>query len=190
MHNIRKVLNLLLLFVSMFFSNLSAQEGVDSVVQSIDTINIKKNELKINGFALLAEAGLEVFYERILNESSSLGVSALLPLSEDGFPDLNYYISPYYRAFFGKKHAAGFFVEGFGIFNSLEREIEQPDNSITIRETANDFGVGVGLGGKWTNKKGFIFEINAGIARNLINSNDYEDGTFIGKAGFNLGYRF
>jgi len=184
------ILLLTFLGVSTSISFINAQVNTESKPYTSDSVYIKKNELKLNGIILLAGAAIEVYYERNLNEFSSSGVSFLVSLSEEELPNLNYYISPYYRAFFGKKYAAGFFVEGFGILNSLEREIEQPNNSIIVRETVTDFGLGIGLGGKWVNKKGFIFEINAGVARNLINSNDYEDGTIIGKAGFNLGYRF
>jgi hypothetical protein len=32
----------------------------------------------------------------------------------------------------------------------------------------SDFALGFGLGSKWIHKKGYVFEINAGIGRNLL----------------------
>ena len=32
--------------------------------------------------------------------------------------DTNFLISPFYRRYFGKRYASGFFVEGFGTFGS------------------------------------------------------------------------
>jgi hypothetical protein len=50
-----------------------------------------------------------------------------------------------------------------------------------------DFALGFGLGSKWIHKRGFVFEIGAGIGRNLISSNSLE---VVGRGGITLGYRF
>lgn len=105
--------------------------------------------------------------------------------------NINYYISPYYRIFFGKKYAAGFFVEGFAMLNSIDREYGVQDSGgfyTYEEESVTDFALGFGLGGKWVSKNGFVFELTGGIGRNLF-QNDY-DTTIVGKFGFNLGYRF
>jgi hypothetical protein len=59
-------------------------------------------------------------------------------------------------------------------------------------DSYTNFAVGFGLGGKWVSKKGFVFEIGAGMGRNLNNStkNDYYDITFVGRGGVTFGYRF
>ena len=55
-------------------------------------------------------------------------------------------------------------------------------------ENNTDFALGIGVGGKWVTKRGVIFEISAGIGRNLLNNNyNYE---IIGKGGISVGYRF
>lgn len=152
----------------------------------------KYNELKLNGVMLLIGA-FEASYERNLAEDSSVGVSFFIPYDQENLDaDLNYYVSPYYRMFFGKKYAAGFFVEGFGMLNSIDREMTHFDdngNFIIREKNVTDFAVGFGLGGKWVTKRGFVFELNAGIGRNLFN-NDESDYLIVGKFGFNLGYRF
>ena len=143
------------------------------------------NEIKINGLFLVLSA-FEVTYERTLNEESGIGVSAFLPLWEEVKNDVQYYISPYYRFYFGEKYAAGFFVEGFGMLNSTNRNISIFGGEDDFR---TDFALGFAVGGKWVNKRGFSIEVFGGIGRNLFNNQgtDYE---LIGKGGVNFGYRF
>lgn len=176
----------LLVFVLLFsISTIKAQEATKKA------INLEKhNELKINGVMLLAGV-FEASYERNLNEESSAGVSVLFPFDKENLDTrLNYYISPYYRIFFGKKYAAGFFVEGFGMLNSIEERDALAGGSNTFRSTnVSDFALGFGLGGKWVSRGGFVFELNGGIGRNLFN-NQNTSNQLVGKFGFNLGYRF
>lgn len=154
--------------------------------------NVGKNEIKLNAPFLLAGI-FEPSYERNLNEESSVGVSVLIPLDKNLDSDINYYISPYYRIFFGKKYAAGFFLEGFGMLNSTETTTYYNDQNFNYFEDTNtntDFALGFGLGGKWLTRGGFVFELNGGVGRNLFNSSDESDYTIVAKLGFNLGYRF
>lgn len=143
------------------------------------------NELKLNALFLILGA-LEVTYERTLNEESGIGVTLFLPFDNDVSDDVKYYISPYYRFYFGEKYAGGFFLEGFGMLNSTNRDINLFGGADDFR---TDFALGIGLGGKWLTKSGFIGEINFGIGRNLFN-NDDTDYEILGKGGITLGYRF
>lgn len=179
------VLALLMLLVVM-----TSQAQDDSIPKG----NFGKNEIKLNAPFLLAGI-LEPSYERNLNEESSVGVSLLIPIDKNLDADINYYISPYYRIFFGKKYAAGFFLEGFGMLNSIERRTSQFSEDINTEisykdEDVTDFALGFGLGGKWMTTGGFVFELTGGIGRNLFNNSNDGDYTIVGKAGFNLGYRF
>ena len=157
----------------------------------------KDNEIKINAVFLLVGA-FEASYERNLSETSSVGISMLIPFDEENFDtDLNYYVSPYYRIFFGKKYASGFFLEGFGMVSSYDDRNsfftgnEFDPTLVTTEETFTNVALGFGLGGKWVIKNGFVFELTSGIGRNIINnSRDNQDFQFVGKFGFNLGYRF
>lgn len=65
------------------------------------------NELKLNGLFLVLGA-FEVTYERTINEESAFGINVFLPFDDEISDDINYYISPYYRFYFGNKYAAGF----------------------------------------------------------------------------------
>ncbi len=150
------------------------------------------NEIKLNGLFLVLGA-FEVTYERTINEESGAGVTVFLPIDDDVSDDINYYISPYYRFYFGKKYAAGFYVEGFGMLNSTNESLfftdTINDDFTGTRKKITDFALGIGIGGKWVTKSGFVGEIGFGVGRNLFNSNDL-DYEIIGKGGITLGYRF
>lgn len=168
---------LIILFVLFFLSTpMFSQDESD--------VSLRNSELKLNALFLVIGA-LELEYEYILNEESTVGVSVFLPIDED--IDINYYISPYYRWYFGKKRAGGFFVEGFGMLNSVENENYMFDD-ITF-ETKTDFAIGVGLGAKFITKRNFVAEIYGGIGRNLFNTDGDSDFEIIGKGGIKIGLR-
>ena len=174
-----KKLVLLLFLVSFTFGYSQEKEQVD----------FKKNEIKGNALFLVAGA-LEVTYEHLLNEESGIGVSLFVPY--DNSINTNFSLSPFYRFYFGKKPAAGFFVEGFGMLNSYTQQASTGSfftNYVGPEKDVTDLALGFGLGAKWITNKGFIFEINGGVGRNLINSND-KDFEIVGRGGITLGYRF
>jgi Protein of unknown function (DUF3575) len=157
----------------------------------------KKDEIRLDPFYLVFGGALRASYERILNEESGVGVDLLLSNGKD--INTTFSISPYYRFYFGRKPAAGFFFEGFGMYSSFKaREITSVNNgnylfsNNYIETNVSDFAVGFGLGGKWITRKGVIFELSAGVGRNLLNDyTKYETGTRItGKGGLSIGYRF
>ena len=171
----KRLLVAVLIYVSIhsaFSQNINRQSSEAS-----------SDELKLNAFFLVLGA-LEVTYEHILNEKSGLGISLMVPISKDVSEDVKYYVSPYYRFYFGEKQAAGFFLEGFGMLNSVKREYFDIDDDFTT-----DFALGIGWGGKWLAKGGFTGELHMGIGRNLFENHD-GDTEIIGKAGVSLGYRF
>jgi len=179
-----------LLFAFILFSthNLMAQQ--DTIVNSLE----KNNEVKLNAVMLLVGA-FEMNYERNLSDDSSAGVSVFIPFDDENLDgDLNYYISPYYRLYFSRKYAAGFFVEGFTMINSINSEerwvLDNNGNFVETKEdTYTDFALGFGVGGKWVTKRGIVFELVGGMGRNLLHA-DETGTTIVGKFGFNLGYRF
>ncbi len=177
--------------LAMLISNCFAQQEQKSQKDSIADPFQKYNEVKLNGIILLIGA-FEASYERNLNSESSIGASVFIPYDNENLDgSLNYYFSPYYRVFFGKKYAAGFFVEGFTMINSNEGDAYYEDEVFLDYRDDNflDLALGLGLGGKWVTKNGIVFELNAGIGRNLINT-EKTDMIIVGKFGFNIGYRF
>lgn len=175
------------LLATLSFSTSFSQENNQN--NNLNDTQTNFNEIKLNGLFLVLGA-FEVTYERTLNEKSGLGISVFLPIDDDVSDDINYFISPYYRFYFGKKYAAGFYVEGFGMLNSTDTWNFNNfiDTDIKTKEVT-DFALGIGIGGKWITKSGFVGEIGFGVGRNLFNNND-QDYEIIGKGGITLGYRF
>ncbi|MCO4821409.1 MAG: DUF3575 domain-containing protein [Flavobacteriaceae bacterium] len=176
----------LLLIVSI--STLNAQE------KNTDIKN-KQNELYINMTNLIGYKWLDIGYERILNEESSIGIGTLFSLDKDN-QDLDSYrtfsITPYYRHFFSKKYARGFFIEGFAMVNSGENEYYTFDN-ITLdasyeEYTYTDLAIGISAGGKFVSKRGFLAEIYLGVGRNLLGNNI--DSEIVGRGGIAIGFQF
>jgi hypothetical protein len=156
---------------------------------------LKQNEVKINMSNLIGFKWLDVGYERILNEESSIGVGVLFSLDPniDGIDEYRTFsISPYYRHFFSNKYARGFFVEAFTMLHSGKEDYDvyadfPPYQTITFEEKYTDLAVGISVGGKFVSKRGFIAEIYAGIGRDLLGNSDIE---IVGRGGVAIGYRF
>ncbi|WP_029511521.1 hypothetical protein [Croceivirga radicis] len=154
----------------------------------------KNHEIKLNGLFLILGAA-EVDYQYLLNDESALGLDLMIGF-DDYDLDINYHITPYYRQYFGKKYASGFFVEGFAMLNStndyVDSQTNGQDGSIyydyIYEENIVDLAVGIGTGIKILTKRGFIAELDLGIGRNLFKKD--RDFTIIGKGGLQLGYRF
>ena len=110
---------------------------------------------------------------------------------------------PYFRYYLGKKIGAGFFIEGFGIYDRISRNgsyysFDNNTNSYTFYndEKINSFGLGIGLGGNWVIKNHIILELNGGFGRFLnMNSNITarsfsSNDKLAGKVAISIGYRF
>ncbi|KAF5274774.1 hypothetical protein FQA39_LY18702 [Lamprigera yunnana] len=119
----------------------------------------KKSEIKVNLIAPLYGA-MEVGFERHLNKHSSLGISTFIVYDQTKNEDMNYYISPYYRYYFGKKYASGFFLEGFGMLTSIDGKKMYAADNVTFTEGKDvyDLALGVGLGWKLATKKGLFLK--------------------------------
>lgn len=174
----------LALIILCAFYSLSAQEKTDANPYQ------KNNEIKINVTSPLFGA-VEAGYERFLNKNSSLGISGFIVFDDKKQDDMNFYISPYYRYYFGKKYASGFFAEGFGMFTSIDGKKIYSSDKLTFTEgkDVNDLAIGAGLGYKLVTKKGLVFEANAGYGKLLFNA-DKTDHDVVAKFGLNIGYRF
>lgn len=137
-----------------------------------------ENELRINALSFLAATDINIFYERILNRSSSYGLSIFINGGDDDIDitDRKFAINPYYRFYFynTKEYGArGTFIEAFSSFASLESESLQVSLGMTI-------------GRKLINTRGFSFELFLGLSRYITGSNN---GVYI-PIGIALGKRF
>lgn len=178
--------NFLLFIVLFAFCSMKAQ------AQSETNANFyqKNNEIKLNVISPLMDA-FEVGYERFLNKNSSLGISAFKVYEHSTNDDMNYYISPYYRYYFGKKYASGFFAEGFGMFTSIDGKKIYEADKVTFTEGKDvyDLALGAGLGWKLITKKGLVFEANAAYGKLVFNAGKTDHDQVI-KLGLSVGYRF
>ncbi|MDO6821362.1 DUF3575 domain-containing protein [Zobellia sp. 1_MG-2023] len=151
----------------------------------------KKNELKLN--VLFTPLGLlDLAYERNLNRKSSLGISGLYVFSQKHDEDTNFLISPFYRRYFGKKYASGFFVEGFTTVGSTDgKQLADINGNLTLNEGPDviDLSLGLTLGSKWITKQGIVFEAFFGFGKTLFNT-DKTDHSQVNRFGINVGYRF
>jgi hypothetical protein len=174
----------LLIIILFAFCSVNAQNETDSNPYQ------KNNEIKLNLLSPLLGA-VEVGYERYLNKNSSLGISTLFVFDHTKDKDMNYSLSPYYRYYFGKKYASGFFVEGFGMLTSIDGKKIYAANNVTFTEKKDvyDIALGAGFGWKLVTKKGLVFEANAGYGKLLFNA-DKTDHTIVAKFGLSVGYRF
>ncbi len=165
------------LLVVLLFSFLSIKS------QELNSAITDRNEIKLNTLSLIL-GRFSVSYEYLLNKKSSIGSSIIYSFDND------FYISPYYRFFFGKEYASGFFLEGFGMFSSIEEAFFNQTNLTNDTKNVNNFGLGAGLGSKWFSNNGIIAEINLGLGLNLFDTSNRYHSEVIGKAGITFGYRF
>lgn len=182
-----KKISLTALLCLLFFTQLSAQEE--------PAIN-KKHEAKINAFNVLIFKTLDFSYEYLVNEESSAGVSVLINLN-DLYSDTPYYnetfaLTPFYRRYFSKKYAEGFFMEGFGMYNVQETAdyYYYEDDSLSGEHKTHNFALGISLGAKFVSKRGFAFEFLAGVGRNMFSSDSDYNIEFVPRFATSFGYRF
>jgi len=151
----------------------------------------KKNEVILNLIGPLS-GGINASYERHLNIKSSLGISVFYIYNNTKEDDMNYSISPYYRRYFGKKYASGFFVEGFGMVHSTDgKKIYDTVEKTTFTENPNviNLSIGAGLGWKGVTKSEFTYGANIGMGITVLNAKK-TDHDHVAKFCLNVGYRF
>lgn len=183
---------LLLLTISLFSISMFSQENTKNEKTSDNF-----NELKINMTNLIAFKWFDAIYERTINEEASFGISLLTRIGSDNDDSTGldayrtFSLTPYYRHFFSKKYAQGFFIEGFAMLHSGEDEFYDydsiTDTSSYTTEKYTDLAIGVSAGAKFITKRGFIAEIYLGIGRDMLDQSDIE---VVGRGGIALGYRF
>lgn len=178
-----KNLILILVFIINIVS-ISAQKKEDK-----ETSIKKKNELKVDVFDLLAFTAIELNYERVQNNEIGYGVSVFVNFKSENTYHEKFAVTPFFRYYFTSNEdfgAKGFFVEAFSKFASGDAELL--DIFSDKEQKYFDIAMGVALGRKWINHKGFTFETSWGVGRNFgIHNNS---PSFVLRGGVSLGYRF
>ncbi|RQP11860.1 MAG: DUF3575 domain-containing protein [Chryseobacterium sp.] len=189
-----KKLFTLLLAVGLATSALAQVESTDSNIGT--PAPERSNDIVINPIALVL--GVANFsYERVLNHDSGIGIATMFILDDYTVDASGYWqVTPYYRYYFGKKRAGGFFVEGFGGLVGQEvstyHYMYDPQwgymtNSYTTTENVTSFGLGVGFGGKWITKNNIVFEVGTGLGRLF---GEKADARVFAKGMLGIGKRF
>lgn len=189
----------LLCFFLFFSVALSAQNSLET-----DSIQ-PKNELKLDIFQLIVLPGIEITYERFIDDYSSWGVTGFVNFDFDGsqaYRYENFEISPFYRFYFNKKNSsnAGFFVQPFlsltqGEYDTYRNYYYDDIIDGNGMNERNFFGLAAGalIGKKWINQKNYTFEITAGIGRLLTKEEEegyYMDSTAYPRINFAIGKQF
>jgi hypothetical protein len=187
------------LFLLLCLSSFSQEAVIEN--ETIYRRDTAKNELTIGALNLVVFGALDLAYERILNPSSSWAVEAfILALNRDN-EDLgdayskDFSLTGKFKYFFGERSTWGFYVNGLAMISSGEYDnndyydYDVNGTSIYRNDTKNytDLALGFGLGGKFVGKQGLVFDLSAGIGRNLFSS---DSPTIVGQLNANLGYRF
>jgi hypothetical protein len=164
-----------------------------------------KSEVHLNILNLLVFGALDVGYERVINDHTSAGVeifSKVFNKNEGEDVDLSkvyakdFSITGRFKYFLQEENTAwGYYAEAFGMFSNGDNEVnmEFPDpetGELEEREVLieyTDIGLGVGVGGKWVAKQGFLIDVSFGIGRNLFDKNSPD---IILLPSVNVGYRF
>jgi hypothetical protein len=159
--------------------------------QSKDKVSIfnRKNEIKIGAIHLLGGPILEGSYEYIYSKDFTFGTSVLLSLDNTDYYSEELSITPFARFYFQETKeygAQGFFVEGFAKYftGKYDQYMLFGDNPKEFSAAA----LGIGVGKKWINSSGFIFETLVGVGRTLGGGDNKPDAVFRGD--LSIGYRF
>jgi hypothetical protein len=196
----------LILLIFIFSLTSYSQDKIQQVeVVKTDTQieefskQIGEQEFRIDFFDLLVMESLHVGYEKMNDTSTAYGLTMLINLGDTDLND-SFALTPYFRLYFLESEdygGYGFFAEVFSKLAFGETEAYNDNftnNSIfPAYENENffDIALGVGLGRKWINRKGYSFEVLLGLGRNLLLDDDHRDRSE-GVARFNLaiGKRF
>lgn len=151
----------------------------------------RKNEIRLDVFDAAFFSAIDIGYERVSDSDMGYGASLFINLrdSDDGYYE-KFALTPFFRFYFFNKQdygAKGLFLEVFSKLASGEDYNSFFDDS-ERKSDYFDAALGIAIGKKWVNKRGFMLEISAGGGRNLGLDDNSPDFTFRG--GISLGYRF
>src|SRR5689334_16088416 len=118
------------------------------------------NEIKFNLPYFIAGIP-EVSYERIVDSTSSAGIALAIAIDKPENVKKRFILTPYYRLFFGKAKAKGFYIEANAAF--IEQKGTTYYNNYYAQNTSINFGFGAAAGIKFLNKNGYVGDIYGGV---------------------------
>ena len=177
----KNILVIIVLFASAF--GFAQEKDKDKA-----SVFSRKHELKVGAIHLLGGPILEGTYEYIYSKDFTYGTSVLISMDSKNDYEEEFSVTPFARFYFQETKeygAQGFFVEGFAKY--LSGKYSPAIFSNNIPKSYSTIALGLGLGKKWFNSSGFVFEVLVGVGR-TIGGGDQPDAIFRGDIG--LGYRF
>lgn len=195
----RKNTLILLLFFTCF------QSFAQDVQENIYQRDIAKNELNLNVLNVLVFGALDIGYERVLDNNTTIGLqlfSKVFNKNEGEDVDLSkvyakdFSLTSKFKYFFDDQAtASGFYAMGFGMISdgTNEKTIKVTDpetdktSKVDVDRDYTDFALGFGVGGKFVAKQGFLLDVSFGLGRNLFHK-DSPDIVIL--PAINVGYRF
>jgi hypothetical protein len=177
----KNTLSLLFLFSLTSYSQDKIQQveviETDTQIQNFSS-EIGQNELRFDFLSLLVSEAFSATYERMNDTSTAYGVSMLINFGGDNYLNDNFAVTPYFRIYFLESEdygGYGLFAEVFSKFAFGESEFYREQSGNYTEENYFDVALGVALGRKWINRKGYSFEILVGLGKNLLYDNDQLD---------------
>ena len=141
---------------------------------------IGTEEFKLDFLDLLVFPALSVGYEKINDSSTAFGTTLFINLGgEDSDWNDNLAITPYYRFYFLQSEdygGYGVFAEVFTKFAFGDAEVYNLTSSTYNEENYFDMALGLAVGRKWINRKGFTLETLFGVGRNLFFDEESDSG--------------
>jgi hypothetical protein len=139
---------------------------------------IGTKEFKVDFLDLLVFPALSVGYEKINDSSTGFGTTLFINLGgEDSDWNDNLAITPYYRFYFLQSEDYG----GYGVFAEVFTKFAFGDAEVynltsSTEENYFDMALGLAVGRKWINRKGFTLETLFGVGRNLLYDEESDSG--------------
>ena len=141
---------------------------------------IGTKEFKLDFLDLLVFPALSVGYEKINDSSTAFGTTLFINLGgEDSDWNDNLAITPYYRFYFLQSEdygGYGVFAEVFTKFAFGDAELYNENSFTYDEENYFDMALGLAVGRKWINRKGFTLETLFGVGRNLFFDEESDSG--------------
>ena len=178
--------NLITLFFIISLTSYSQDKIQQVEVVKTDTQieefskQIGTKEFKLDFLDLLVFPALSVGYEKINDSSTAFGTTLFINLGgEDSDWNDNLAITPYYRFYFLQSEdygGYGVFAEVFTKFAFGDAEVYNEISNTSIDENYFDMALGLAVGRKWINRKGFTLETLFGVGRNLFFDEESDSG--------------
>ena len=195
--------NLITLFFIISLTSYSQDKIQQVEVVKTDTQieefskQIGTKEFKLDFLDLLVFPALSVGYEKINDSSTAFGTTLFINLGgEDSDWNDNLAITPYYRFYFLQSEdygGYGVFAEVFTKFAFGDAEVYNDISNTSVDENYFDMALGLAVGRKWINRKGFTLETLFGIGRNLFFDQDSDSSDRAGasvRLNISVGKRF